>query len=276
MSSNRLFVAQKPMFIGSNRFLSQIKRKYGVKKAGFSGTLDPFACGVLIIAFGQYTKLFRFLKKSPKTYRATLWLGVSSSTLDIEKIDKIDNISPFDKTHIIDVISSFEGTFTYYPPKFSAKRVEGKRAYNLAREGKSVKLSQISSTIYSIKIINYNHPFVTFEATVSEGTYIRSLAEAISKKLGCSGTLSYLERIHEGKFIYENEKSLNPLDYLQPPLNRYLEDPNNLILGKKLSAEQFEISTPGVYTVVFDKFFAIIEIKDSVSYLLNKVQLCSY
>jgi len=274
MSSNRLFVARKPMFIGSNKFLSQIKRKYGVKKAGFSGTLDPFACGVLIIAFGQYTKLFRFLKKSPKTYRATLWLGVSSPTLDIEKIDKIENIPPFEKNLIYDVISSFEGTFKYFPPKFSAKKVDGKRAYDLAREGKSVELSQISSTIYSIKIINYNHPFVTFEATVSEGTYIRSLAEAIAKKLGCSGTLSYLERIHEGSFVYENEKPLNPLEYLQPPINRYLGNPNDLILGKKLSANQFEISKPGIYTVVFDKYFAIIEIKDSVYYLLNKVQLC--
>ena len=274
MSSNRLFVARKPMFIGSNKFLSQIKRKYGVKKAGFSGTLDPFACGVLIIAFGQYTKLFRFLKKSPKTYRATLWLGVSSPTLDIEKIDKIESIPPFEKDLIYDVVPSFEGTFTYYPPKFSAKRVDGKRAYDLAREGKSVELSLVSSTIYSIEIINYNHPFVTFEATVSEGTYIRSLAEAIAKKFGCSGTLSYLERIYEGSFIYENEKPLNPLEYLQPPLNRYLGNPNDLILGKKLSINQFEISQPGVYTVVFDKYFAIIEIKDSIHYLLNKVKLC--
>jgi len=274
MSSNRLFVAKKPSFISSNKFLSQIKRKYGVKKAGFSGTLDPFACGVLIIAFGQYTKLFRFLKKSPKRYRATLWLGVTSETLDIEKVDKIETAPTFKKDHIVDVISSFVGTFTYYPPKFCAKRVDGKRAFNLAREGKSIKLHQISSTIYSIKVVNYNHPFVTFEATVSEGTYIRSLAVAIAQKLGCSGTLSYLERINEGSFVYENEKPLNPLDFLQPPLNSYLGDPNDLILGKKLSANQFNLSSPGVYTVVFDKYFAIIEIKDSVNYLLNKVKLC--
>ncbi|HHD83732.1 MAG TPA: tRNA pseudouridine(55) synthase TruB, partial [Campylobacteraceae bacterium] len=77
-ASDRLFVAYKPAGIGSNRFLSQIKRRYGIKKAGFSGTLDPFAQGVLIIAFGKYTKLFRFLKKAPKTYRATLWLGAGS------------------------------------------------------------------------------------------------------------------------------------------------------------------------------------------------------
>ena len=117
MSKNLLFVARKPSFIGSNRFLSQIKRKYGVKKAGFSGTLDPFACGTLIIAFGQYTKLFRFLKKSPKRYRATLWLGASSPTLDIEKIEKIEDVPSFDRDQILDVVSSFCGKVTYHPPK---------------------------------------------------------------------------------------------------------------------------------------------------------------
>jgi len=274
MNSNSLFVAKKPMFIGSNRFLSQIKRKYGVKKAGFSGTLDPFACGTLIVAFGQYTKLFRFLKKSPKTYQATLWLGASSPTLDIEKIDKIDNISSFTKEFVYDVVASFKGDFTYCPPKFSAKKVGGKRAYALAREEKSVELACVSSTIYSIEVINYSHPFVTFKSIVSEGTYIRSLAEAIAKKLGCSGVLSYLERIQEGLFTYEDEKPLNPMKYLQPPLNHYLGDPNDLILGKKLSINQFKIHKQGIYTVVFDKYFAIIEINDLVHYLLNKVKLC--
>ena len=82
---NRLFVVNKPPNIGSNQYLSKIKRKYGIKKAGFSGTLDPFARGVLIVAFGQFTKLFQFLKKAPKSYRATLWLGAESETFDIEK-----------------------------------------------------------------------------------------------------------------------------------------------------------------------------------------------
>jgi len=276
MSRNLLFVARKPSFIGSNRFLSQIKHKYGVKKAGFSGTLDPFACGTLIIAFGQYTKLFRFLKKSPKRYRATLWLGASSETLDIEKIKKIERVQTFDKSKLSDVISSFCGKITYYPPNYSAKKVNGKRAYELARDGKQIQLPQITSTIYSINMVNYNHPFVTFEAVVSEGTYIRSLADLISKKIGCSASLSYLERLNEGSFFYDNERPLNPLEFLEPPQNRYLSDPNNLLLGKKLNKNELEIKKNGVYTIVFDKYFAIIEIKDSISYLLNKVKLCSY
>ena len=83
---NRLFVIKKPIFISSNFYLRKIKRKYNTKKAGFSGTLDPFATGCLIVAFGQYTKLFQFLKKTPKTYRTTIWLGATSTSLDIENI----------------------------------------------------------------------------------------------------------------------------------------------------------------------------------------------
>ncbi len=277
-SFNRLFVAKKPMFVGSNSFLSKIKRRYRVKKAGFSGTLDPFACGVLIIAFGQYTKLFRFLQKTPKTYRATLWLGAVSDTLDIEQIERIDSIQPFTTEEIQEVVESFQGDFEYIPPKYSAKRVNGKRAYDLARAGESVELARCHSQIYEIRLLHYRHPFVTFEATVSEGTYIRSLGDAIAKKLETTGALSYLERICEGKLIYDHEKPLDPLDYLAPPRNRYLGSSDDLLQGKKLQKEMFENQTPGTYTVVFDDYFSIIEIDNNqnVSYLLNKVKLCSY
>jgi len=86
---NRLFVAYKPSGISSNFFLSRLKRKYKNKKAGFTGTLDPFAKGVLIVGFGSHTKLFRFLNKTPKSYRATLWLGAHSDSLDTEMIDSV-------------------------------------------------------------------------------------------------------------------------------------------------------------------------------------------
>jgi len=89
---NRLFVSYKPAGIGSNLFLSKLKRKYNNKKCGFSGTLDPFAKGVLLIGFGTHTKLFRFLDKSPKTYRATLWLGAKSDSLDTEMIEHVEII----------------------------------------------------------------------------------------------------------------------------------------------------------------------------------------
>ena len=275
---NRLFVARKPIFVGSNAFLSRIKRRYGVRKAGFSGTLDPFACGVLIIAFGQYTKLFRFLKKSPKTYRATLWLGARSETLDIESVFRIDPVVEMERGEVAAAVTSFEGEFRYIPPSFSAKRIGGRRAYDLARAGEEVRLRECRSTIHAIRFLHYRHPFVTFEADVSEGTYIRSLGEAIADRLGCSGALSHLERIREGRFVFERERPLNPLDYLDPPENRYLGDPNDLRLGRKLSKKMFENQTPGLYHTLFDRYFAMIKIDDGdrVAYLLNKVELCSY
>ncbi len=269
---NRLFVAYKPPFIGSNTFLHRLKKRYKVKKAGFSGTLDPFACGVLIIAFGSYTKLFRFLKKSPKTYRATLWLGAKSPTLDIEKITSIQTLPKFDEKKVQACLKSFQGTFRYTPPLFSAKKIGGKRAYELAHQGKSIELSQVTSTIYDIRLIAYRHPFVTFEAKVSEGTYIRSLGEAIAKALGVEGSLSYLERLKEGAFIYEGEKPLNPIDYLATTPNETTLSPDKIAMGRKIPLSSLLLQDEGVYHLLFEEFFTIIEVKGGqVHYLLNRI-----
>ena len=120
---NRLFVAYKPTGISSNHFLSSLKRKYKTKKAGFSGTLDPFAKGVLLIGMGAHTKLFRFLDKTPKTYRATLWLGAKSDSLDTEMIDNVDFLDEFSFDEVLNVVKSLEGELEYEPPIFSAKRI---------------------------------------------------------------------------------------------------------------------------------------------------------
>jgi len=110
---NRLFVVNKPIFRGSNSYMGYVKRKYGTKKVGFSGTLDPFATGCLIVATGQYTKLFQYLKKTPKSYKATLWLGANSPTLDIEKVDSIVDTTPFTQDKIEEVLASLKGELTY-------------------------------------------------------------------------------------------------------------------------------------------------------------------
>ena len=273
---NLLFVARKPMFISSNKFLNTLKRKYGIKKMGFSGTLDPFACGNLIIASGQYTKLFRFLDKTPKEYTATLMLGAYSPTLDIEKIESIKEVSKIDKEKIAEILNSFKGKQKQLPPKYSAKKLEGKRAYSLADTVKSDFLDkEIDIEIFDIELINYSHPFITFKASVSEGTFIRTLGWDIAQKLGVNGALTYLERTREGKFVYECEKPLNPLEYLKIPQNFYLGDVQNLILGRKLDIKDFENQNPGTYFVKYDKFFAIIEIDREVKYILNRMELCS-
>ncbi|MEA2049407.1 MAG: tRNA pseudouridine(55) synthase TruB [Campylobacterota bacterium] len=271
---NRLFVVNKPVFISSNFYLKKIKRKYKTKKAGFSGTLDPFACGCLIVAFGQYSKLFRFLKKTPKSYRTTVWLGASSDSLDIENIYDIQKTNPLDISTIKDSLNNLKGTLKYLPPKYSAKKIDGKRAYTLAREGVEFDMKTITSTIYDIKFINYNHPFITFDITVSEGSYIRSIAQIFLESLKQQGTLSYLKRLHEGEFYFDNEKFLDPLRYLDLPFNNYTGTKEWFDMGKKLNIEYFENKNNGEYIIKFDTFFAIISISNNeAKYILNKVLL---
>jgi len=269
---NRLFVVNKPIFRSSNGYMGYVKRKYNTKKVGFSGTLDPFATGCLIVATGQYPKLFQYLKKTPKSYAATLWLGANSESLDIENVDSVKVITPLDLEKIDEALKSLRGELTYYPPKFSAKKINGKRAYDLARVGEEVQLKQVTSTIYEIKLINYQHPFVHFEATVSEGTYIRSLGAIISDKLEVDGTLSGLKRLNEGAFFYDNEKALDPLKFLKIPQNIYTGDPEFLELGKKLYIDYFETKEEGEYWVETENFFSVIEIfNGEINYKLNRV-----
>jgi len=271
---NRLFVVKKPVFISSNFYLNRIKRKYKNKKAGFSGTLDPFACGCLVVAFGQYSKLFRFLKKTPKSYRTTVWLGAKSESLDIENVYDIKDVSKLNEKVIEEKLQSLVGTLEYLPPKFSAKKIDGKRAYDLARDGIDFEMKKVISQVNNVKFINYNHPFITFDITVSEGSYIRSMTQILLERLNSVGTLSYLERLHEGQFYYDNEKELNPIEYLDLPTNNYTGTKEWFDLGKKLDIEYFENKNDGEYLIVFDTFFSVVEIKDNEpKYILNKVLL---
>lgn len=272
---NRLFVAYKPKGMVCNHFLSRLKRQYNDKKAGFSGTLDPFAQGVLIVAFGQYTKLFRFLKKAPKTYRATLWIGAFSPTLDSEAIEHVEEVMPFHPDSIDIVLNSMVGKIRYTPPKYSAKHVNGERAYSLARRQEAFELEMITTEVYTCKLVHYHHPFLTFDVSLSEGGYVRSLGEIIAQKLGFCGALSALERLKEGDFIYENERLLDPLAYIDLPSNTYLGNSEDILLGRKLLKENFQIQEEGIYKVLSEQdVLSILHISENeVKYLLNSILL---
>ena len=271
-SINKLIVVNKPIFLSSNFYLTRIKKKYKNKKAGFSGTLDPFAKGCLIVAFGQYSKLFKYFSKTPKTYKAVIWLGVESDSLDIEQIIDIKLTQKINEQDIKDNLNILKGDIEYIPPKFSAKKINGKRAYDMARNGEEVELNKSLMHVYDTKFISYRHPFITFDISVSEGSYIRSYAQILLGKLNQVGTLSYLERLNEGKFFFENEKDLDPLDYIDLPINKYFGTAEWLDTGKKISIEYLENKNDGQYLIILEKFFSIIEIIDGeVTYLLNKV-----
>lgn len=269
---NRLFVANKPINISSNRFLGQLKKKYKVKNAGFSGTLDPFASGCLIIAFGAYTKLFNYINQAPKCYEATIWLGAKSASLDNENIETISILEPFLLKDLQNFTNQLIGEIEFTPPKYSAKHINGARAYDLARKGIDFELKTQKMQVFSAQILNYSHPFLTISLKLSQGGYARSWAELLAKKLNCDATLSALKRISEGDFFYENEKALNPLDFLKLNKNEYLGDESDMALGKKLKIQNFKEQKNGLYLIAFDDFFSIIEIfNGEVKYKLNRI-----
>ena len=267
-------MAYKPLFISSNNYLQQLKHKYGAHSGGFSGTLDPFAKGTLIVAFGQHTKLFRFFAKTPKRYRATLWLGAESSTLDLERVAKIERVERLEMGAISDAFAAHTGEIWQIPPKYSALRIDGRRSYKLALNGEEFELQKRKTTIYSLELISYCHPFISIECTVSEWCYVRSIGRDIAAYLGAHGSLSFLERINEGRFVYEDEKPLNPIDFIDLPRNNYSGDENDLFHGKKTVWNGLENRADGVYLIKCSNFFVIISIENSrVKYLQGHLPL---
>lgn len=181
-------------------------------KVGHTGTLDPAATGLLVLAIGKYTKKVPELIKQDKTYEVSMVLGKNSTTGDKEgKITNVSNKQP-NIDDIKNVLNIFTGDLMQTPPAFSAIKVNGQRAYNLARTGKDVAIEPRPVKIYSNKLISYEYPIVKFVSSVGSGTYIRSLVEDIGSKLGTGAYMSNLRRTYIGEFniaVAVNLLSLN-------------------------------------------------------------------
>jgi tRNA pseudouridine55 synthase len=253
--------------------VNRLKYKYKTKKVGFSGTLDPFAKGALIIGFGQYPKLFQYIAKTPKRYRAVLWLGAFSEGLDTENIEYVKQLEKCNEEEVKKQVEQLCELTSQVPPKFCAKWIDGKRAYDLARKGKEVNLPSHPICVHEAHFIHYCHPYITFEVSVSQGTYVRSLGATIAENLGTFGSLCALERLSEGKFTYDDEVALNPIPYLDMPRNELLVDESWIKKGLKLRAEFFKNCDDGVSYVEFEDSFSIIEFENGVpKYKLNIIQ----
>lgn len=178
-----------------------LKAKAGKKvKVGHTGTLDPLATGLMIVVVGSYCKRASEFSKLNKTYEVTMKLGETSSTGDEEgQKTSSSNKVPDDK-ELKQAIDQFVGEIEQVPPAYSAVKVDGQRAYKLARAGKEVKLEPRKVTINSIDLTDYEYPFVRFTAGVSSGTYIRSLVEDIGTNLGTGAYMSDLRRTKVGQF----------------------------------------------------------------------------
>ena len=270
-----IFVAKKPRGISSAQFLSRLKREKGLNNPGYSGTLDPFASGVLIIADSGHTRLFRFLNKTPKIYKARLELGLVSLSLDDENVEEVLEYKPLHQESIKIALSSLVGDLEYLPPSFSAKHVNGERAYKRARRGEEVELKPCVMSVYEAKFLAYSHPFIDFEIKISEGGYARSFAQLLCKKLGLKGSLRELERLGEGDFVYENERALDAYKAIALPENQYLGDIKDLELGKKLDIKGFLKGDECCYKIDLGDAFSILELtQGSVKYIINRMKKC--
>lgn len=174
-------------------------------KIGHAGTLDPLAEGVLVVALNRATKLIRYVQQQPKTYVATFLLGVESDSEDTEtEMRKLENVSVPTKREIMEKLSEFTGEILQMPPAYSALKIKGKRAYDLARKGKKVELTPRPIKIFELKLLEYEYPLLKLEIICGSGTYIRSLGRDFARSLGTSAVMSELTRTAVGVFYLDD------------------------------------------------------------------------
>lgn len=181
-------------------------------KVGHTGTLDPFATGLLVLLIGKdYTRRAAELSKQDKTYELTLHLGKASTTGDPEGIiSHISSRVPL-RTEVDQALVKFRGPIMQVPPAFSAIKIAGQRAYKLARAGRMVTLAPRPITIHSLELINYEYPAAALVASVSSGTYIRTLVEDIGQVLGTGAYTTRLRRTEAGSFKLDNASTVTDL-----------------------------------------------------------------
>lgn len=202
----------KPKGITSFDVIFKLRKILQIKKMGHTGTLDPLAEGVLIVALSEATKIIEFMMQHDKAYSAEIILGSESTTYDAEgELKKVSSQKP-DLDEVQDVIKTFEGEIDQVPPIYSALKINGKKAYELAREGKKIEMKSRKVNIKDIELIDYNYPAFNIDVECSSGTYIRSLAHDIGKKLGTGAYLNKLLRTKVGHFLLEGSVSLEDLE----------------------------------------------------------------
>ncbi len=212
MIEDGIILVDKPAGMSSFGVVARVRRQltqhFGHKmKVGHTGTLDPFATGVMILVIGKECKNADTYSKLDKTYEATIVLGQTSTTGDPEgEIVEVSD-KKVTQAEIESVIEQFRGTITQIPPAFSAIKINGQRAYKLARQGKVVDIPERQVTIHSLEITNYQYPYLQIKTHVSSGTYIRTLAQDIGEKLGTGAYCSELRRTVIGEYSIKNADS---------------------------------------------------------------------
>lgn len=250
-SSGWIFV-NKPKNVSSFDVIRQLKKIFSIKRIGHAGTLDPLATGILPIAFGSATKTIPYLVSSKKEYRFSISWGIRTTTHDMEgEVIDESNFVP-SKEDILDAVSDFKGEFYQRPPKYSAVKINGQRAYKLARSGIDFNIKEKKVKLYKLILKDHKKNKTEFLAKVGKGFYIRSLARDLCEKLATSGVIDSLERTELGQFSLENAFSLETIEKLVHsapagmvggnllvPLSEVLDDIPALLISDK-EAKRFQ------------------------------------
>lgn len=296
---NGWILIDKKKGITSNKALTllkiELKKILGknIPKIGHGGTLDPLASGILPVALGEATKTVDYVMNKSKVYVFTIQFGIATRSYDLGT-EVIESNTKFPtKNDLTKVLGKFIGKIKQTPPMYSAIKVKGVRAYNLAREGKNIELKTREVNIYNIKILSYKKRLkkVTFIAKVSKGTYIRSLANDISKEVSAIGTISYLRRVSVGSFkeptlllpklsynkpillaklLFTIEQSLDDI----PVLNFSKEEARHILEGKKDFLQGLAVNNmkDGVYQAKNNnKTFSLLKIERGSAIILRNL-----
>lgn len=208
---NGILVVNKPIDYTSRDVVNKIGGILKTKKVGHTGTLDPIATGVLVVCIGNTTKLCELLTSEYKEYIATIKLGIKTDTLDTTGNIIEQKEYKVSESQIKETLNTFLGTSIQTTPIYSAVKVNGKKLYEYAREGKQVELPKREINITNIELLSYQDDEIIFKTTVSKGTYIRALIDDICTKLNTIGTMSNLQRTKQGNFSIEDSYTIEDI-----------------------------------------------------------------
>ncbi|MFZ6844605.1 tRNA pseudouridine(55) synthase TruB [Undibacterium sp. RuTC16W] len=226
-----VLLLDKPVGLSSNDALIKAKRLFNAQKAGHTGTLDPFATGLLPLCFGEATKFSQDLLEADKTYQTIVHLGISTTTGDTE--GEVTETSPVSvsEPQILHVLEQFRGDIQQVPPMYSALKRDGKPLYEYARAGITLEREARAVSIHLLELVSYEAPFLTLNVRCSKGTYIRVLGEDIGKALGCGAHLQALRRTHVGHLVLEKSITLDALAEMDEALRFSLLAPVDALLS---------------------------------------------
>jgi tRNA pseudouridine55 synthase len=211
-----VLVVDKPVGLTSHDVVQIIRRGTNIRRAGHTGTLDPRASGVLVILIGPAVRLSEYVSASDKRYQATIRLGVSTDTYDaegeyVEPIRPTVSVNDITEDQFQDALMQFVGEIKQVPPPYSAVKVQGRKAYEIARNGEEVELEPRTINVYSLDLLEWSPPEAVVDVFCSSGTYVRSLANDLGKALGCGAHLVGLRRTKSGRFTLRDAVPLRRL-----------------------------------------------------------------